>query len=103
MMMVFGTGTMVASKYMLSVCAGDFCYYNPSDDDCSGITGKKETFSKALYQSFIMFLAMACALIVEVIVHSIVYAIYPDRRPQPEDLTPEEKKAKKIQSAKVSF
>ena len=74
-MMIFGTGTMIASKYMLSVCAADYDYNTTSDE------GLKETFSKALYQSFIMFVAMAFCLPFNILVDLVYYAIFPDKKP----------------------
>ena len=45
-MMTFGTFTMIAAKLML-------------DTETVGLDGKKEQFSKAIYQSIIMFFAMS--------------------------------------------
>ena len=98
-MMIFGTGTMVASKYMLSVCAADYDY-----NDTDGADGKKETFSKALYQSFIMFLAMFCCLPLQLVVDAVYYALFPNKKPVEEPAgSPEEKKARRITSIKVFF
>lgn len=89
-MMVFGTGTMVASKFML----GEKTY----DKD-----GKKTDFNKALYQSFIMFLAMFDCYPVAMVM-SCCEKLYKKKKGEvPQVLTREEKKAKRKESLKVFF
>lgn len=91
-MMVFGTGTMVSSKLMLEI-------------DCKDIDGNITHFSKPIYQSLIMFMAMSCCYPIHLIV-CLVKSVIKNKRiksglEQRQELTPEEKKAKRKEDLKV--
>lgn len=91
-MMVFGTGTMVASKMMLSVKSKD-------------LSGNITKFSKAIYQSLIMFIAMSICYPIYLISNAVQKSMKKRKRSNSgtmdsEYLTPEEKKEKRNQAIK---
>ena len=87
-MMVFGTGTMVASKFMLAE--------KPKDSD-----GNDSDFEKALYQSFIMFLAMSLCYPIHLCVQTIKKFFNKNSGEVQMELSPEEKQAKRWETIKV--
>jgi hypothetical protein len=93
LMMVFGTGTMVSAKVLLSTKAADS-------------SGDKDEFSKTIYQSIVMFLAMFLCYPLHYIFGFFegLYKRYGKQGTYIDDppLTPEERKAKIKEAVRVS-